>query len=547
MVSEVAPAGRVADLGDRLAAQLISLDPLLATDWGVSSCDLPDLSPDWFVERREVFASVAAALRNGPVSNAERVPAAMLLERTETEVDWADSGEAHAELQAALDSPLFRIRHCFEEMPTGSDADWEGILRRMRQVPKALAGWRASLEMGRVSGPIAARRQVEATAQSLKDWAGDTPAGGALGSLVGRRGTEDLLGRELRASAAVASLQFAELADYLRSVYLPSAPESDAVGSERFGLWSRRYSGVAIGADDHDWAATVLTEVSRDQARLRKKIRAAAPVVISGVADQLRWADDQITRALRACKSSGVLAVDGFPELDVRASRGSTYYSPPSEDGVHNATVWFPAHEGPVEVEYSATVLFHESIPGHHVEASVQRSNAALNRFQRLVYLPAHSEGWALYAERLAEEIGLLDSPRERFGCRGSQALRLASLVIDVGLHCGLPPPSALRDLVGGQWTVHGAERVTAAQGLDEATSTQWVTNMIGRPGHRASYAAGERAWLAARAASVGSETQSEFHARLLGLGPLGLGQLSAQGRAPNDSKRARPSGTRRG
>ena len=101
---------------------------------------------------------------------------------------------------------------------------------------------------------------------------------------------------------------------------------------------------------------------------------------------------------------------------------------------------------------------------------------------------------------------------------------------MDVGIHCELPPPDAVRDVVGERWTVLGAERLTAAQGLDAATSSGWVTNMLGRPGHRAAYAAGERAWLAARASSAaGGETQTEFHERLLALGPMGLDLLRAE------------------
>lgn len=457
----------------------------------------------------------------------------MLLERADAEVDWVDSGEAYAEVQAALDSPLFRIRYCFEEMPSESDSDWERILQRLEEVPGALAGWRASLEVGRQSGPRAARRQVQATAESLERWAGDGATAGAFDSLIARRDAkDDSLERELDAAAARASSAFAEFAAYLRDVYLPSAAEGDAVGAERFGLWSRRYSGAVLGADDYEWAAGVLADVNRDQALLREEIAASGPpLVVTGVADQLEWAETQVGHAILACERSRVLAVGELPAIDVRlAPEGSTYYSPPSEDGSGNATVWFPAREDPMEIEFSMTVLFHESVPGHHVEASVQRRSVELNRFQRLAYIPAHSEGWALYAERVAEEVGLLDTPRARFGCRGSQALRLASLLIDVGMHCALSPHPTVRGVVGERWTVQGAERLTSAQGLDAVTSSSWVTNMLGRPGHRASYPAGERAWLTARAASsAAGEAQSEFHARVLGLGPLGLDLLNAE------------------
>lgn len=531
-VTDATATGTVARLADRLVAQLISVDPLLATGWGVPSDDLPELSPSWWEERRGLFAAVAAALRARPPADVERVAASMLLERAETEVEWVDSGEAYGELQAALDSPVFRLRYAFEEMPKESDSDWERILRRLEQVPAALAGWHASLEVSRRSGPRAAARQVQATADALERWAGDGVTAAAFISLVSQREPGgDALARELDASAITASLSLGELAAYLRGTYLQSADERDGVGSHRFALWSRRYSGAVIGENDYEWAAAALQDANRDQAAFREEVAAGGPaLVIAGVAEQMNWAEQQIAKAISASERMGVLDLHEFPGIRVRlAPEGSTYYSPPSEDGSREATVWFPAQAGASEVEFSMTVLFHESVPGHHVEASLQRRNSSLNRFARLVYIPGHSEGWALYAERLAEEIGLLDTPRARLGCRGSQALRLASLLIDVGIHCGLEPPTAVRSVVGESWTVDGTTALVAQQGLDQTTAARWVTDMLGRPGHRASYAAGERAWLSARAAaSAQGEPLGEFHARVLGLGPLGLDQLAA-------------------
>lgn len=213
-------------------------------------------------------------------------------------------------------------------------------------------------------------------------------------------------------------------------------------------------------------------------------------------------------------------------------SSGQAYYSPGSEDGGRAATIWIGAGGGPHEVEYVKTVVLHESIPGHHIEASFQRRATSLNRFHRLVYIPGHSEGWGLYAERLADEVGLLDTPRERLGFRGSQALRLASLLIDVGLHTDLEPPSVLQSHTGDRWTIEAAIRLVAAQGLDDATAAWWVTNMAGRPGHRASYVAGERAWLEARTESARrGETSNAFHTRVLSMGPLGLDQMRLESR----------------
>jgi uncharacterized protein (DUF885 family) len=171
-------------------------------------------------------------------------------------------------------------------------------------------------------------------------------------------------------------------------------------------------------------------------------------------------------------------------------------------------------------VEYEKAVLFHESIPGHHVEATVQSSAPHLSRFQRHVYIPGHSEGWGLYAEHLAEAMQLIDTPQAIAGCRGSHALRLASLLIDVGLHRGLAPPAFLRADIGASWTQAGAVALLERVGLTASVAEWWFTNMIGRPGHRASYAAGERVWR--ELASAGGDLATP-RSRPLSLGPMGL------------------------
>lgn len=321
-------------------------------------------------------------------------------------------------------------------------------------------------------------------------------------------------------------------ASYLRETYLSSAVESHRVGPERFSLWSRRYAGTVVGADDYGWAIDRLAEANAEQSEQRAEVGHAGPARrVKGESELREWVEGTIASAAERLAASAALDVSGLPAIVVRTmddtTGGQAYYSPGSEDGDHPATIWIGAGGGPHQVEYFKTVVLHESTPGHHIEASYQRRASTLSRFQRLVYIPGHSEGWGLYAERLANEVGLLDTPRERLGFRGSQALRLVSLLIDVGMHTDMEPPTALRPCVGDRWSIEGAIRLVAAQGLDQPTAEYWVTNMAGRPGHRASYVAGERAWLDARAeSSRRGETLHAFHSRMLGMGPLGLDEM---------------------
>lgn len=519
----------VLPVGDRLAARLAELDPLLATDWGVPSTSLPVLDPEWYDELHELYSSTVRELEplsSGPTS-------ALLRERASAGVEWIDSGEAYCELQACLDSPLFRLRHCFDDMPTGTADDWQRFAERLNQLPASLAGFRRTLDICRERGaPRASRRQVMASVQALNDWAGASSGPSVFHRLIepSRQIVEQRLAGWLDDVADRAAAALGETASYLRDRYLPFAMDSDAVGSERFGVWSRRYAGTTIDYDDYDWAANALGEANACQTRLRGEVDRLGPdPTIEGETGYREWVAATTEHARQAVNERDLVATATLPAVQVRVmdptSAGQTYYSPALEGEAGPATIWVAGGDGPHHIEYAKTVVFHESIPGHHVEASLQRQSADLSRFQRLVYIPAHSEGWALYAERLAEETGLLESAYARLGCRGSQALRYASLLIDMGIHTGLRPARSVQHLAGEDWSAETAVRLVAAQGLDQDAALWWVINMIGRPAHRASYAAGERAWLDARASNPRSSLR-DLHTRLLQGGPMGLDQF---------------------
>ncbi len=124
----------------------------------------------------------------------------------------------------------------------------------------------------------------------------------------------------------------------------------------------------------------------------------------------------------------------------------------------------------------------------------------ALSRHQRLGGVPGHSEGWALYAERLADELGWFDTPGRRLGMLKGSALRAARVVIDIGLHLDLPLPPAEADRHGPRWTFEVATEVLRDRGRIAAHRLHpEVVRYCGWPAQATAYKLGERAWLAAR------------------------------------------------
>jgi uncharacterized protein (DUF885 family) len=112
------------------------------------------------------------------------------------------------------------------------------------------------------------------------------------------------------------------------------------------------------------------------------------------------------------------------------------YYQPPAADGSHPGVHWLntSAPETRTRYEYEA-LAFHESVPGHHLQFSLAQERDELPRFRRFGYVTAFSEGWALYTERLADELGLYSGDLERFGMLSFDSWRACRLVVDTGLH----------------------------------------------------------------------------------------------------------------
>jgi uncharacterized protein (DUF885 family) len=207
---------------------------------------------------------------------------------------------------------------------------------------------------------------------------------------------------------------------------------------------------------------------------------------------------------------------------------GGIYYTAPSEDLTRPGRMWWSVPPGVTTFHtwQETTTVFHEGVPGHHLQIGHAVVLAdELNRWRRLAcWVSGHGEGWALYAERLMAELGYLDDPAERMGMLDAQRFRAARVVIDIGVHCGMTAPD------GGPW---GAERAWAflcthcAQA--EETLRFELDRYLGWPGQAPSYAVGQRIWQQIRDATIARGVSlREFHSRALDLGGLGLDVLSA-------------------
>jgi uncharacterized protein (DUF885 family) len=215
-----------------------------------------------------------------------------------------------------------------------------------------------------------------------------------------------------------------------------------------------------------------------------------------------------------------VMAVEEFKEKDAPFA----YYFPPAPDGSRPGIYYANGYDLPNR-KYTklATTTYHEAVPGHHFQIALEQENPNLSTFRRLgarIVGGAYVEGWGLYSEKLADEMGLFRDDAERFGMLDAVAWRAARLVVDTGLH-------ALR------WSRQQSIDFLLETGLSETDATIETDRYIVWPGQALTYMIGCREIERLRreiAARDGSRFDlREFHDQVLAHGSLPLATLDRE------------------
>ncbi len=127
--------------------------------------------------------------------------------------------------------------------------------------------------------------------------------------------------------------------------------------------------------------------------------------------------------------------VAAVPEFKAASAPGA-YYQPPALDGSRPGTffanVWDPLRTPRWAMP---TLAYHEGVPGHHLQLSLQAQMRDVPTFRKVLPFTAYAEGWALYAERFAHEVGFEDDPADNLGRLQAELFRATRLVVDTGLH----------------------------------------------------------------------------------------------------------------
>jgi uncharacterized protein (DUF885 family) len=553
--------GHIDDIADRYVDDWVELDPIGATEVGIAGQDhlLSDLSPEGYAARADLDRRTLVELDMvEPATEHERVAKDAMRERLGVALARYDAGEVTGEMNV-IASGLHAVRSVFDLMPIDGEPAAATIATRMAQVPRALREFRRTLTEAADHGHVAAAAQLSEVAKQCDVWtdpARDNFWAGLADRTIeaGAGALPETLVADLRRASAEATISTAEFGTFLRQELGPRGRPSQAAGRERYQLASQYFLGAAVDLEEsYAWGFAEL-------ARLESEMRLVADKIVPGgsVADAVTELDRDPNRTIdskdgfrewmQRLAEQAIAELQGthfdIPEQVRRieaclapTSDGGIYYTGPSEDFTRPGRMWWAVPEGITSFSTwrEVTTVYHEGAPGHHLQVAqtVVRADL-LNRWQRLIcWSSGHGEGWALYAERLMDELGYLDDPGNKLGMLDGQALRACRVIVDIGMHLELeiPADNPFGFHPGQRWTPElGWEFLRAHCRMPDENLRFELNRYLGWPGQAPAYKLGERIWLQARqdarARKGAAFDLKAFHRAALDLGALGLDPL---------------------
>jgi uncharacterized protein (DUF885 family) len=509
-----------------------------------------DYSPAGEEAVRAAAAGVLGELRSlEPADEVDAVTKMDLARDLELSIEKIDAGFSQRDLNV-IASPAQDIRQVFDLTPTGTEEDWANIATRLHNVPAAIDGYIDTLRLGMRTGNVPAIRQVREVADQSSKHAEPDGFFASFAASAGAREQElpAALLSELTTGAAESAAAYGKLVAFLREELAPAAGEADGVGREMYELASRSFLGATVDLDEtYEWGIEELARMVAEQEAIAREIRPGASVLeaiefldgdqsrkLHGTGELQRWMQETSDRAVEELSRTHFDIPDEVKRLEcliAPTQEGGIYYTGPTDDFSRAGRMWWSVPEGVTEFDTwrELTTVYHEGVPGHHLQIGQATYNKAqLNTWRRNAGTSGHAEGWALYAERLMEQLGYLDDPADRLGMLDGQRMRAARVVLDIGVHLGKPLPDG-----SGVWT---GDYAFGFMGENVNMSKEFVrfevNRYLGWPGQAPSYKVGQRIWEQLRHEYQQREGAAfdvkTFHKRALDIGGVGLDTLRA-------------------
>lgn len=541
---------------DRIAnahyRRLLELSPETATINGEKGreTEYDDYSPAGHAAHMEEIRRTLEAINAAtPADDIDKVTIDAMNERLGLSLELDEAGLGYWEINN-IASPSQGIRSIFDLMNRKTEEDWAHISGRMANVPGAIDGYIETLEAARAEGKISARRQVKIVIEQTDAYIAEDGFFAKLAEEVAEAAPS--LADEAQANAKLAIEGYTKLNTYLRETLLPEAPAEDAVGIERYALYSRQFLGATVDlAETYAWGVEELDRIIAEQEEVAQLIKPGASIAeakeildadperqLKGKDALQAWMQEKSDAAVEALKDDYFEIAGPMLNLECMIApteEGGIYYTGPSSDWERPGRMWWsvPPGEDSFGTWRETSTVYHEGVPGHHLQiAAATAVQDSLNLWRAQgCWVSGHGEGWALYAERLMEELGFLADPGDRMGMLDAQRLRAARVVFDIGVHCGFEIPERWVKELGvepGIWDAESGKRFLDVNvDMSEGTRTFEYNRYLGWPGQAPSYKVGQRIWEQLRdAARNRGIADKDFHTQALILGSVGLDTL---------------------
>ncbi|MEV4147842.1 DUF885 domain-containing protein [Amycolatopsis sp. NPDC049691] len=451
------------DTADRLADECLELmfeaQPLLPSLYGLPGTHdkLADQSAEAIARQRAGFAAlIARAEALGELPPAERVTRDVVIWQARTQIDVLDSGRADIAVSDGLAAPALELLMELPQTVLDDEAKSRGYLSRLAAIgtylDQLIERQRAALAEGLTPPEFLARIGIGYVERYLAAPDND-PLKVPVHGLEAERD---------RLLAEVVRPAYARYRDFLADEVVPVArPETSPGigdlpgGAERYAALIRAETTTERTAQDlHDTGLAIIERLAGEYRELGAKVFGTTD--LAEIFDRirtdpaLRWRDgEELLDAARATIARAeAVAPQWFlrvpeqkcevaPVPAAEAESGSiAYYIDPSLDGSRPGTYYANTHEADQRQRtLGEAVAFHEAVPGHHFQLTLAQQLTGVPLLRRIGMFNAYAEGWGLYAERLADEMGLYSDDVARIGLLTQDSMRAARLVVDTGLH----------------------------------------------------------------------------------------------------------------
>ena len=550
------PALALAALASEAWDSQMAAHPVLATSLGDRRFDdrVRDNGPGALEHDRARLAGLlerATTIPSEPLGADDRVTRSALLDFLRAELDLVEGGMEPWTVDP-LDGPQVADLNIPSYQPVRTPAEGEALVARWQaigpSIDRLVETTREALGRG-VGAPQALVRSVLAElddllARPVEEWPLMAPANDAPGDWPDDR-------RAAYASSVDAVVRdgiqpaFARYRAFLADELGPLARSDDRPGlshlregDDAYRRLVRAHTTLELTPEEIHRIGLAETERidaefrslgerllgTSDQATVLARLRSDPALHFTTPADVFAVAEASLARANAAIPEwFGRLpqAPCIVVEMGAHEAKHSTiaYYRQPAADGSRPGSYYLNTTLPETRPRYEAeTLAFHEAVPGHHLQIAIAQELKGLPAFRRLTGPTAFIEGWGLYSERLAAEMGLLSGDMDLFGITSFDAWRACRLVVDTGLHSlGWSRDRAIRFMLE-----HTA--------LAENNIANEVDRYLAIPGQALAYKLGQLEILRLRDRArreLGDRFDIRaFHDAVLGQGAVGLGTL---------------------